>query len=308
MDEDPFYALRTAYYIGDFAKVDQEYKALSNLSGMNAKVRDSYLCRSFIAQYRFKEASKLAKGEATPIVAAKQLLLFKQATTADTKEIVIDNLKEYLKEPECLKNTTFCVIASQVFIDNEMYREALELVVSNNGEDNLERLLQEIQIYLKIARPDLAQKSMQKMQELEDDDALTQIAQILLCLYHGGYQKVNDAQELLEDLISANNETIQLVNMQCVAAMHLKSWTEAYKLCKLSRDLAKKQKANNKHFEIPSATLINSITCLQHLNKGTEIIPKLMAELKRTHPDHQYLRDLEEMDALFDKSAKNFKL
>merc|ERR1712083_680497 len=200
-----------------------------------------------------------------------------------------------------LENSTFCVISSQVFIDNSMFREALELVVGSDEEDHLEKLLQETQIYLKIARPDLAQKALQKMQELEDDDAMTQIAQIMLCLYHGGHQKVNEAQELIEDLISANNDTIQLVNMQCVAAMHLKSWTEAYKLCKQSRDLAKKLKANNKNFEIPPATLINSITCLQNLNKGQEIIPKLIAELKRIDPQHQYLRDLDEMDALFDK-------
>ena len=251
----------------------------------------------------------MAKGEASPLVAAKQLLLFKQATSAENKEIVIDNLREYLKEPSYLDNDSFCVISSQVFIDNGMFREALELVVSaNDGNWNLEKLLQETQIYLKIARPDLAEKSWKKMQELEDDDALTQIAQVLLCLYKGGHQKVTEAQELIEDLISANNDTIQLVNMQCVAAMHLKSWTEAYKLCKQSRDLAKKLKAGNNNFEIPPATLINSITCLQNLNKGKEIVPKLIQELRRTDPDHQYLRDLEEMDALFDKSAKNFKL
>ncbi len=45
-----------------------------------------------------------------------------------------------------------------------MYREALELVINikNNSDGNLEKLLQETQTYLKIGRPDLAQKSVQK--------------------------------------------------------------------------------------------------------------------------------------------------
>ncbi len=55
MDEDDFYALRTAYYIGDYDKVEVEYKNLSDLTGMKAKERDSFYCRSLIAQRRFKE-------------------------------------------------------------------------------------------------------------------------------------------------------------------------------------------------------------------------------------------------------------
>ena len=255
------------------------------------------------------KASKLAKGEASCIVAVKQLATYKQAKSSDAKDIVMDKVKEYLKEPSYLENNTFCVIISQIFIEEQMYREALELVVNNKGIDgNLEKLLQETQIYLRIGRPDLAQKAVEKMKDLEDDDAITQIASISLCLFHGGYQKVNDALELIEDLINANNPTIQLINMQCVANMHLKNWTEAWKLCKQSRDLAKKLQANNKAFEISTATLINSITCLQNLNKGQEILPKLFEQLTKIDPTHPFLQQNQEMAALFDKSAKNFKI
>eukprot|EP01084_Bolivina_argentea_P296002 509744_1 len=308
MDEDDLYALRTAYYVGDYGKVEKEYKNLSSLTGMIAKERDSFLCRSLIAQRRFKEATKLAKGEASPIVAVKQLLIYKQSVDAEAKSMVTDKLNEYLKEPSFLENNAFCVIASQIFIESRMYREALELVITNKDRDgNLEKLLQETQIYLQIGRPELAQKAVQKMQELEDDDAMTQIANIVLCLYHGGLQKVNEANELIEDLINANSPTIQLINMQCVANMHLKNWSEAWKLCKQSKDLTKQLQVNNKNFQISCATLINTITCCRHLNKKQEIVPKLLEQLTKINPTHQYLRDQEEMSVLFDKSAKNFK-
>jgi len=190
-----------------------------------------------------------------------------------------------------------------------MYREALELVVStgSGSSPKLEKLLQELCIYLRINRQDLALKALQKMKELEDDDALTQIGEISLCLSHGGLNKVNDGLELIDDLISANTSTIQLINMQCVGNMHLKNWTEAWKLCKTSRDLAKKLQTNNKNFEISTATLINSITCLQNLNKGKEILPKLYEQLKKINPNHKFLKDMDEMEALFDKSAKNYQ-
>jgi len=309
MDEDDFYALRTAYYLGDYAKVDQEYKNLSGLTGMKAKERDSYLCRSLIAQNRFKEAQRLSRGEASPIVATKQLLTFKQATSSAAKEIVMERLKEYLCEASYLENNSFCVIAAQIFVDHGLFREALELVVNRaDGRDNLERLLIETQIYLQLDRPDLAQKALQKMQEMEDDDAMTQMATIALFLYHGGAQKVSDARELIEDLMAAGEATILLVDMLCVANMHARHWSEAWKLCKQARDLAKKFKAGNDKFEMSTATLINSITCLLHLNKGQEIIPKLEEQLRRIAPEHRYLKDLDDMSAMFDKSANNFKL
>eukprot|EP00484_Ammonia_sp_Unknown_P022923 CAMPEP_0197035670 /NCGR_PEP_ID=MMETSP1384-20130603/13403_1 /TAXON_ID=29189 /ORGANISM="Ammonia sp." /LENGTH=311 /DNA_ID=CAMNT_0042465761 /DNA_START=46 /DNA_END=981 /DNA_ORIENTATION=- len=311
MEEDDFYALRTAYYIGDFDKVEREYKNLSHSTGMKAKERDSLYCRSLVAQHRFKEATKIARGEASAIVAVKQLIVYKQATSDEAKEMVIDKLKEYLKESSYLENTAFCVVTAEIFIEHAMYREALELVTSSHGKSssdgNLEKLLQETHIYLRIGRPDLAQKALQRMQELEDDDAITQMANISLCLFHGGAQKVQDGVELIEDLMNANAATIQLINMQCVANMHLKNWSEAWKLCKRSRDLAKELQANNKSFELSTATLINSITCLRNLNKGHEIVPKLFEQLKRINPNHPFLLENDRMSALFDKSAKNFK-
>ena len=128
-------------------------------------------------------------------MAVKELSKYKQAKSLDAKEIVIDKLKEYLSEPSVLENTTFSVVTSSIFLQQKMYREALEIVSDNNS---LEKLLMQTQIYLAINRPELASKSLSKMQDLEDDDALTQIANISLCLYHGGETKVLEGLELID--------------------------------------------------------------------------------------------------------------
>ena len=67
------------------------------------------------------------------MVACKQLLTYRQATDELGREQVIDNIKERLKESSYLDNSTFCVIASTIFLEEGMYREALQLVVSTGS-------------------------------------------------------------------------------------------------------------------------------------------------------------------------------
>lgn len=302
MDEDLFFNIRKSYYIGDYAGVEKEAKNnLSNLSGTKAKERDAYLCRAYIAQNKFKKAQSVSgKTVATPLLAVKQLSIFKQATSVEEKELVIETLKGYLEEESVVENVTFCVVTAQIFVECAMFKEALQLVVKSN---NLEKLLMQVQIYLKISRPDLAAKSFSRMQELEDDDPLTTLANIGLCLFHGGSNKVRDAVEYIEELCNTNADTVLLKNMQAVCSMHLGNYTEAWKLCKVARDLAKKNGT-----ETVSATLINSIVCLQHLNKGQDLLPKLLNQLKASYPNHPFIKQNEEMEKLFDRSAQNFKI
>ena len=160
-------------------------------------------------------------------------------------------------------------------------------------------------IYLQIFRPDLAAKTVSKMRELEDDDPLTTLATIALCLYHGGQEKVNECLEMLDDLCqsSASGETILMKNMQAVANIHLQNYTQAWKLCKQARDIA--SKAN---METDENTLVNSIVCLQHLTKGQKILPKLHSELKRISPEHPFVRQTADMSQMFDRAAANFSI
>ena len=80
-------------------------------------------------------------------------------------------------------NTTFCVVASQIFTEEGMYKEALQLLSGKNK--SLERLLVKIHILLRINRDDLAKKTLRSMEEIDDDDPLTTLAKAQLYLTHG---------------------------------------------------------------------------------------------------------------------------
>jgi len=300
--DDEFVALRSAYYVGNYNGVNKEAKNLSGLSKKKGSIRDSYLCRSLIATKKYKQVKKICGDKVLPcLLAVKQLSIYEQSTSVQERELVMETIEGYLDEDTVRDDDVFCIIASQIYIDEGKYKEALKLVV--NDGNNLEKLLLQIQIYLKIYRPDLALKSLKKMEEIEDDDTLTLLGRIWICMFVGGTVKTNEGIERIEDLISTNNDTIVLINMLITANMHLKKYNDAWKLCKKARDIAR-----NDDLDIPSSTLINSIICLKNLNKAPELLTKLYAELKKSSPDHEFIQKTDEMEKLFDKSAADYKV
>lgn len=139
MDEDEFYSIRSAYYIGDYSTVEKEATNLSQLRGIKSKERDAFLCRALIAQKKYKKAQSIAgKSVQTPMLAVKQLLIYAQAQNIETKELVTDQLSEYLKEdPDIEQNVTFSVIAAQIFCNEKMFKQALELVIHGKSLEQL---------------------------------------------------------------------------------------------------------------------------------------------------------------------------
>lgn len=299
-EEDEFYAIRTAYYLGDFVNVEKEYNNLKDLTGNQAKERDSFLCRAYIAQNKFKNVKQICGDNvAPPLLAVKQLSQYKQSTSIEERELVIDTLQELLEDESIKDNVTFCVVASQIFIEENKFKEALQLV---NQHNSLEKLLMQVVIYLKIYRQDLAYKALERMKEVDDDDPLTTLANIQINLNVGTATKAKESIEMLDDLC-VNNDSPLLRNMMTVAYMTALNFNEAYRTVKKARDLCK---AHN--IEIQPCTYINSIICLQHLNEGTQILDKLYAELTKIAPNHPFLKKKETMEQLFDRSSENFKL
>jgi len=301
-EEDEFYAIRTAYYLGDFVNVEKEYNNLKELSGNQAKERDSFLCRACIAQNKFKNVKQICGDNVSPpLLAVKQLSQYKQATSIEEKELVIETLQGLLEDETIKDNVTFCVITSQIFVEQNKYKEALQLV---NQHNSLEKLLMQVIIYLKIYRQDLASKALERMKEIDDDDPLTTLANIQINL-NGTMTttaKAKESIEMLDDLC-ANNDSPFLRNMMTAAYMTALNFNDAYRTVKKARDLCKTH-----NIEIQPSTYINSIICLQHLNEGTQILDKLYAELARVAPNHPFLKKKENMEQLFDRSMENFKL
>ncbi|ETO29411.1 hypothetical protein RFI_07708 [Reticulomyxa filosa] len=134
-EEDEFYGIRTAYFTGNFEGVLKEAKNLKSVKGIRMKERDAYVACALIAQKKYKQAQQvIGDNVATPLLAVKQLLAYRQAASSEEKELVIDTLKGFQADEESVTdNVLFCVACAQVFIEDNKLKDALVLVNKDNS-------------------------------------------------------------------------------------------------------------------------------------------------------------------------------
>lgn len=180
--------------------------------------------------------------------------------------MAISTLEEWLADEQMNTDDVLRVIGAQMYFNEGNFKQALKL--THNAE-NFESMTMTVQVYLKIDRLDLAEKVVRSMQEIDDNDTLSQLASSWLYVVQGG-EKVNEAYFFLQELLEKFGPNVNTLNMMACAEIHMKKYTEAFSHLKSARDLC-----IQKAITVNAETLINSMICLRHLQKGPEIISKI---------------------------------
>jgi len=294
MDADGLRSVRNFFYSSLNQSAIKEAAALRSNKEL-APFAEIYAARAQCAINPDVVYKSIGAGATTGLQAVKQLAMYKSATE-DGKELVVQQVQEWLQSEMLKKDDTLQIIAAHIFIEENKHKEALK-VLANPGE-NLEKLALCVQIYLKIDRVDLAAKHVKLMQDIDDDDTLTQLAQSWLMITQGG-DKVTEASFLLQELIEKFGPSPRVLNGLAVCQIHLRNYAQAFQHLKQARDLAVQNKE-----PVAAETFVNSIVCLQHLRKGQDVLEKITAELAAAAPGHSYLKKQQEMSVVFDTQAQ----
>lgn len=299
-ESDALRSLRNYYYLGFSEKVVNEAE---QLMASNPDVEDAaevYLYRSMLESKPQEVTKRIKQKASTALQAVKLQATYKQATSEEEKELVLSTLKEWTEDAEVSQDLILQILAARIFFEEGMYKEAGRLVC--NAGDNLEKMSLAVQIYLKIDRLDLASTACRQMQDLDDDDVLTQLASSWVNIA-SGRDKVTEASFLLQELVEKFGPSVRVLNGLAVCQLHGKNYMAAFQHLKQARDqaLQEGQKVDND-------TLVNTVVCLQHMRKSDEILAKVTKELSEQAPNHPYLKKKEDMAALFDKQAENYEL
>jgi coatomer protein complex subunit epsilon len=300
MDCDALRQLRNYYYVGQYAEaIAEAVQVKQHADASVAPLADLFHFRALLGQGDHAGVNNGITANATAGLQAVKLQCTFRTASAETRDMVFDTIGNWLGDASLGADEALRLVCAHIYLEAGKLKEALQLVHDGHS---FEAMNVAVQIYLRIDRVDLAAKTVATMQEMDDNDTMTQLATSWLGVVQGG-EKATEAFFLLQELVEKFGATPSVLNGMAAAQMALHKYADAFGHLRQAReiDLAAKR-------PVAADTLINSMVCLQHLQKSGDIINTIEAELKTSHPNHPFLQRQADVVAEFDRAAANYSL
>ncbi|KAG8677254.1 hypothetical protein FPOAC2_03374 [Fusarium poae] len=258
----------------------------SSFSPDNALPVRVLVLRARLALGQAEDVLDELKGESEPELQALGALAELNLGKTDSAVETIEKLASSAAD-----NTTVQVIGGTVLQAAGKSEEALALLTQHQGSLDAVSLI--VQIHLQQNRTDLALKEVSAARRWAQDSLLVNLAESWVGLRVGG-EKYQQAFYVYEELAQApSTSSVRSLVSQAVCELHLGRTEEA----QAALEQALEKDAN-------SADAIANLLVLNVINgsKSDEFTQKLQS----VKPDHQFLADLEEKSALFDRAATKY--
>ncbi|EWG40546.1 hypothetical protein FVEG_02905 [Fusarium verticillioides 7600] len=258
----------------------------SSFSPDNALPARILVLRARLALGQAEDVLDDVKGDSQPELQALGALAEFNLGKADSAVETIEKLASSAAD-----NTTVQVIGGTVLQAAGKSEEALALLTQHQGSLDAVSLI--VQIHLQQNRTDLALKEVSAARRWAQDSLLVNLAESWVGLRIGG-EKYQQAFYVYEELAQApSTSSVRSLVSQAVCELHLGRTEEA----QAALEQALEKDANNPD-AIANLLVLNVISG----NQSDEFAQKL----KSVKPNHQFLADLEEKSALFDKAATKY--
>jgi coatomer protein complex subunit epsilon len=291
---DDLFSIKNEFFLGNYQGAINEAQSSDLVLSTpgDERDRDVIVYRSYIALGQFDVVqSEIGDNAPTALQAVK--LLSTYMSNKDMREIVVVTLKEWLADAETGNNPTLLLVAGIIYMEMGELEEAAKVL---HAGTTLEMVALQVQVYLKMARVDVAEKSGSLMLRMEDDATLTQLTIAWINIALGG-EKIQDAFYTFQELADKYNETPMLLNGMACCQMHMGKFDEAEKY--LLKALSKSTQ--------DVLTLQNLVVCSQHTRKAPEVVTRYLSTLNRCAPECSLIKRKDEMESAFDKAAASMK-
>jgi coatomer protein complex subunit epsilon len=287
---DHLFDVRNNYYLGAFQQCINDAQNARVKSDADKMSRDAFLYRSYIA---------LGK-TSIPLNEINQ-------STASTALKAVRRFAEYIADPK-KRSKIASEVAEEVNgnidpEDTNLLMIANILIRQNNIDDALRALhLSEslecraatIQCLLKLDRVDLAIREWKKMQEINEDATITQLALAWVNMA-AGKKKLQEAFYIYQEMIDKYGATPYLQVSQASSLIQQGKYSEAEKLL---LD-AQQRDANDPDI------IINLLTVSQFLGKAPEVSNRFINQLTEEYADHPWVVDYLNKEKLFERLVES---
>ncbi|KAJ4191385.1 hypothetical protein FALCPG4_009469 [Fusarium falciforme] len=258
----------------------------SSFSPDNALPARVLVLRARLALGQAEDVLADVKGESDPALEALGALAELSLGKVDSAVKTVEKLAASSAD-----NTTVLIVGGTVLQAAGKSDEALALLTQHQGSLDAVALI--VQIHLQQNRTDLALKEVSAARRWAQDSLLVNLAESWVGLRVGG-EKYQQAFYVFEELAQApSTSSVRSLVSQAVCELHLGRTEEA----QAALDQALEKDAS-------SADAIANLLVLNVIS-GNDA-KELTEKLKAADANHQFLADLEEKSALFDKAATKY--
>lgn len=280
------FELRNYFYLGNFSAAITEGETVS-LDDHGAQIeRDVILKRIAASQGNYDAViSSVTDSSHVSLQAVK--LLCTLLNDPSSKEAVLATVTAWLTDDVALASESLVLMCGIIYAHVGDHDNALR--ACSRCPQALEHIAVKVQLLLRMDRADVAEKEIAKMQRLDEDATLTQLAAAWVHLAKGG-STAQEAVYIYQDLLERHGATDPILNGLALCHMALGKSDDAERV--LQEALAK-----NSNFP---ATLINVVTSAKYKNKPAELVRRYLERLGQVAPNCEWLREFTAKEAEFD--------
>jgi len=288
-ETDELFEIRTAFYIGNYQRCISEAQKLK-VSPELQEEKDILMYRAYIGQRKYAVVLDEIKNSSDELLGVRTFADY--ISDSSKSEKILVELDKKMSGNVDVSKSTFLYMASSIYYLEGNYDATLRTL---HQSDALECIALMVQTLLKIDRVDLARKELKRMQDLDEDHILTQIAQAWFNLTMGG-DKLQDAFYIFQELCDKFSSTPLLLNGQAACLMAQGKFEDAESVLQEAMN----QDSNN------SETLINMVVLSQHLGKAPEVGNRYISQLKDSHRSHPWIQEYYSKENEFDRLCRNY--